>query len=503
MVFGYNVFSNYCGLGGEGLPRHKVDELCKKHDEAYGRMIQEDHQNPYFNFNQADADFLRDLYALGKSEGLSESVVRGAAVGFFEAKRILAPKSVDIIKNGGAEGMMVDTSNPGDKFTVIRKVETAKANPEYAKKLRQVEEEIISQNSPKDTSQVPDQNPTPKDQNTGLNTSPIEVTIDGQGNITGRKRPLEPPSIDPLPDSKKKLKPDTTAPAAAMADVEMSGPTDAKQANAANQVTPVSRFKFAYEGIPQQYTTILPYWRNKTGRTLAYAAGSRSWDLYLRMNSIYDIVKDDTVTYSADPTVAADVADAGTKETPFWRDYWSQFWEYWTVVECRYKIDFWIKTDKPDKVVVPVHGYIGLQKPPKFSTGTTDIVYDEYQRWKNVHVGKPMFSQDWGTDLRNFYQDGAHHGTVSGVYHPGDGSHEVAEDELVQTWVKGNSVPKEQNLLWIRLIHGPFSNTADTDITFDYRVKLEYVVQWKDLKAKYQFPMTTTTTDAVSLNETE
>lgn len=282
-----------------------------------------------------------------------------------------------------------------------------------------------------------------------------------------------------------------------MADVEMSGAGDSAAANSANQTTPVSNFPYAFEGIPRQYTTILPFNYTRTDGSISNVAGSRATSIYLRMNSVYDILKADGNTYAADPTVAADVADAGTKEMPLWRNYWQQFYEYWTVVECRYKISGYIKNDSTGYQMGILHGYVGLQKPPIVSTGSTDITYDEYKHWKGYKIDT-VHSAQLANQLNSMR--GPNYFELSGVYHPGDGVHEIAEDELVQTWVKGDSVPKEQNLLMVRFFYMPWSSTTAA-ITFNYRVDMEYVVQYKDQKAIWQFPHAETGSSAVKISQ--
>ena len=82
------MFSNYCGIGGSGRPRHAVDRLCKKHDHNYGILQQQGH-NPYIEWNWADEEFIQALSRLQHDESVPEALVHMAATGFFRSKHTL------------------------------------------------------------------------------------------------------------------------------------------------------------------------------------------------------------------------------------------------------------------------------------------------------------------------------------------------------------------------------------------------------------------------------
>jgi len=287
-----------------------------------------------------------------------------------------------------------------------------------------------------------------------------------------------------------------------MADAEMA--SNDNPGGVPQTVTKVSRFPYAFEGIPRQYTTILPYEKRSFGTGVAV---NPFRVLQIRMNSIYDIIKrepsttDDWTQYNAisntdgiykpnpDP-VSATVE--GTVETPYWRDYWEQFYEYWTVVECRYKIRIWNSTDSADANLVVFWGYTGIQEPPLFldpSAGTpVAVTYDDLRRWKGFkhqYIHSKLNAWEY-----NRY-DNDRMGIIEGVYHPGDGTHEVVEDELAQTWIRGSAVPKENNNLTVVFVQAPGAQAP----TIKWEVELEYVVQYKDQKVDWQFPRKTITSN--------
>lgn len=81
------VFSNYCGLGGDGRTQHLVDEACKKHDAAYGILIAQG-IDPYFKWNDADSEFVADLQKIHPGS-IQELITWLGAMGYARAKEAL------------------------------------------------------------------------------------------------------------------------------------------------------------------------------------------------------------------------------------------------------------------------------------------------------------------------------------------------------------------------------------------------------------------------------
>lgn len=293
-----------------------------------------------------------------------------------------------------------------------------------------------------------------------------------------------------------------------MASNEQAAVTTTDPRLQSNEVTKISKFPYAFEGIPRQYTTVLPY----TATLGTYNISTTNAVSYIRMESVYDIIKSDGNSYVANPTVTSDTVDTGTKEKPYWRDYWAQFWEYWTVVETRWRIRAWDNTPENNKGCVMYIGYTGLQKVPlayqvgQTTTNLGEKDFDRFKGFKKYYIKpnpEPSTIQtsrvDIGTPTNAVYGNvngsvgNKHHVldtlvTVSDVYHKGDGTHEVSEDALVETWIKGDAVPKEQNNLTIILTR-PKASGVGGSASITVEIDIEYVVQYKDLKAEYLFPL--------------
>lgn len=321
---------------------------------------------------------------------------------------------------------------------------------------------------------------------------PKEVEVQPDGTV--RHPPVVPKPGIKLEETLEKRHAGTKT-TAKMADVEMSGP--AEDRNKASEVTQVSRFSNAFEGIPRQYTTILPYEKTLLSQSMGTSAGSLNTMFLLRVNSIYDIFKS-TAAWSADPTPVADAADSTTGqviEEPYWRDHWAQYWEYWTVVECRWKIILCNTTSTGKRSLAMFYGYTGIQQPPLLASGSSgaDLTYDTFRRWKGFK--KVVVNPNMTAGLNVHSNDDKNVAVVSGVYHPGDGSHEVVEDELAETWVRGDAVPKEQNTICVILTRPPLNDSGTSAITYDIRFEFEYVVQYKDQKVQWHFPTASLTTN--------
>lgn len=82
------LFSNYCGPGGKGVPRHVTDTLCKLHDESeeYKHILW-----AYTHFNGADEEFLKGLADVIPQSN-EEGIVKWGAETYFNLKKKFFPQ---------------------------------------------------------------------------------------------------------------------------------------------------------------------------------------------------------------------------------------------------------------------------------------------------------------------------------------------------------------------------------------------------------------------------
>lgn len=86
------ILSNYCGIGGYGIPQHKIDFICQQHDRDYA-IIQHKKGTlwPYLHYNWADERMLRKIRFQFKQNGMDmfarERAIGQIANSFFSAKK--------------------------------------------------------------------------------------------------------------------------------------------------------------------------------------------------------------------------------------------------------------------------------------------------------------------------------------------------------------------------------------------------------------------------------
>jgi hypothetical protein len=213
-----------------------------------------------------------------------------------------------------------------------------------------------------------------------------------------------------------------------------------------------------------------------------------------RLNSIYDCQRD--ATYS-EAEITAGTADSSTGDAtvqkPTYRDYWMNYYKYWTVVKSAYRFRFYVRPTSADYSAnldnrdIEVIGYVyhhGQQQPPKFNTGSTTVAIPHYI--KRDHDGMYYFPLRYDT-LSKGTSFGDLPESCSGDYEPGSIVHEVGEDEEKQTWHKPTEVPPQLEAVTVHFQKSPWSQYGG-DILVRCEVTLEYHAQFKDLYTIFQYP---------------
>jgi hypothetical protein len=245
---------------------------------------------------------------------------------------------------------------------------------------------------------------------------------------------------------------------------------------------PITRFN-PFSRVSQAY---LPYFIRKAS-TPVTATGCNA--LTFRLNSIYDCEASNTYVDVGVPT--ADTADA-TVNTPFMRGYWSQIYQYWTVIKSEWKVTVIPVTESiNNELMVYVYEH-GAQKPPYVNAGTALFVNHQMKkrhpgcRYKRLKMLPKVVSNTAIGEYMLDYNVNDYAVSFSGEWYPGKIKHEIAEDELMQTWNSVSEVPPTQEGLSIHVQQSPHSNAS---ISCNYIVEfaITYTVQYKDLVATLQY----------------
>lgn len=215
----------------------------------------------------------------------------------------------------------------------------------------------------------------------------------------------------------------------------------------------------------------------------------------VRLNSIYDCMS--TNAWVENPTAAADTADA-TVNTPMFRKYYEDLYQYWTVLGSKYEVNIKLILPDANRNNTAVDCYVyehGLQKPPPLAGG--NIIPFQYRRLhpnlKHHQILQPVPSSGSSFNgVASDYKLTQPQHVYTGYYNRGSVNHEVIEDELNQTWHKMTEVPPLQEKATIHLqrndrCDGVFMTPYDGLVTCIVEIMVDYFVQFKDLKVAFEY----------------
>lgn len=216
--------------------------------------------------------------------------------------------------------------------------------------------------------------------------------------------------------------------------------------------------------------------------------------LQWRLNSIFDVQK--TYTYAnVDPVAASGpTSDApdGTTIVPSYRNFYRNFYNYWTVLGTKYVFKYYNATgltgnNNPCGMDIYFYEH-GLQNPPLITPTSTGFVSHNYRMMhpnmkkmdRVLAYGLHGATVDYNTTNPKQFER-----THTGYWNATSINHEVAEDELQQTWHKMDEVPPTPNLLTV--VVQQMNNGTLLAQSLKYELTIEYIVQLKDLKAQHQY----------------
>ncbi len=280
-------------------------------------------------------------------------------------------------------------------------------------------------------------------------------------------------------------------------------------AGSVSKETPVSPYPSLTYGLQETHTTILPWtgWCSMTcGQT---GVGST---IQLRMNSIYDFWTTAVTPFTTNPLATGAVYDkpilsdgtisnsfsfpeamnnATTVETPWWRNYWSQLYEYYTVLGCEWKITLCNPVNVHGAKALVANYYdsysdtAGSTGNIKPLTNLSELMSFKGVQWTLVEEHTGASSNTTSVQF------------IQGRYKPGSVKRNIVNDGDVKTWTKTDfngvaatpsNVPTLKDVLVIAGYRAPlgFSLLGAVNV----QVELKYIVQFKDLRSMARYPTT-------------
>lgn len=452
----------YLGPGNsldKGEPTNYNDFIAYIHDIEYGKIIEKG-GNPYLLWSEADAKAYRDFTtsdyggALGKAFfGLKKVAYDAGLISKFELEKTSAP--------------------------------TLQGMPRFR----------------------PEKGPFQ------------EFGIDSSGKATKRK---VSDNIEPTDPETKKIKRDTPMPTTSESDVPMGearAGTLAMSGGASkvSKETPVSPYPTLNYGLQETHTTILPYRSYCSlvlgGNSTLNYAGQK---LELRLNGIWDpIITNIETTFNGTtngfysvPIIQASGSAARTNngsfpivmgtdpitgEGPAWRAYWARFYQYYTVLGCKYKICISSADANNTSELLIGYEYDGYTS----SSGNVlpDATLGELFALKGIKYAKV---QPKGTDSLTDGKDTI----IEGEYTPGQVRRNIQNDGDVKLWTSTETaaVPTYTESLHMRFYKAPLNaESASTISAANIEIQMDYIVQFKDLKTTARYPITGATAISPSL----
>lgn len=269
--------------------------------------------------------------------------------------------------------------------------------------------------------------------------------------------------------------------------------------------TPISQYPSVSYGLQETHTTILPYRVWFSGGNLDHAGPLQ---VEFRMNAIWDMLKtsvEGATGGTALPTKAIynmpvgpgsmPIANVffpqtpvnGATERPQWRDYWANFYQYYTVLGCKWKATINNSGNARGADLV-----VGVQYDSYSDTvGTVGNImpkskFAETLAFKNIQ----WTSVPCGTSE----QDGENSRVISGTYKPGMIARNIQNDGDVKTWTAtSNTLPALKEILTLNFFKDSLNYTTGLNTSFNCCVELDYIVQFKDLREQARYPNSTTT----------
>lgn len=501
--------------------RNAADVEARGHDIEYGNE-QEAGVTPHSQWVDADEEFLRNLRPTNWKESL--------ATGLFSLKK--AAKNTGIIsdmsgKNKRKKPIRMNPWEEGDNFRERREARAKSRQDNLNTRIEGVLNRVLNPQDRDNELQLIEQYLDAEDMeverfNNEREEKVNEPTIQQQASLVNL--PEDGEDDEWWNDSSGQ---ELIAMAeAAASDDPMGEEVNARSGagggpNPQSKETPISRYPTLTYGLQETHTTILPFtfWFSSACHTTGAPAVMK-----IRLNSIYDFIAS-TVDGGLDPGEAPDTAtnysrpiapdgkgasntfpesinDGTAVETPYWRNYWAQLYEYYTVLGCEYKITTGCVNTSSGFAAILGHT-IDSWSDTAMETGnitpTTNLSEAMSLKGMQFDVLRGARPENGGQQMT----------VIQRRYIPGQAKRNIVNDGDVKTWTKTafngtspqNYVPTLKETLNLYFWRAPLANivSSNTEVTAcNTQVELKWIVQFKDLRNLPRYPVTTGGTSVIT-----
>lgn len=501
--------------------RNAADVEARDHDIQYGEE-EEAGVTPHLQWVDADEEFLQDLQPTNWKENL--------ATGLFSLKR--AAKNTGLVrdmsgKNKRKKPIRMNPWEEGDDFRERRearakrrednlntRIEGVLNPPDRDNELQQIEQyldaEDMEQERFNNEREEKVNEPTTQQQASLVNLPEDEEADEWWNDQSGQ---------EVIAMAEKAASDDPMGEEVSARSGAAGGP------NPQSKETPISRYPTLTYGLQETHTTILPFtfWFSSACHTTGVPAVMK-----IRLNSIYNFITspvDGALASGGIPVTATNysrpiapdgkgsnhmfpegINDGTYVEAPYWRNYWAQLYEYYTVLGCEYKITTGCVNTSSGFAAIVGHTIDSWSDTAAESgniTPTTNLSEAMSLKGMQFDVLPAARPENGGQQMT----------VIQRRYIPGQAKRNIVNDGDVKTWTKTafngtspeNFVPTLKETLNLYFWRAPLANivSSNTEVTAcNTQVELKWIVQFKDLRNLPRYPVTTPAGTSVITNIT-
>lgn len=468
---------DYLGPGNDlhrGPPRNENDVLAQDHDTTYTALLQAGGR-PYTQWSEADRRFYESLTV--------EDIPTAVAKGLFGLKKGLHTSG--LIDATDSQSNLRGRANMARSGTLRG---STRFNEETAREAR-LEGESRRQRAERERE-----------------VREARVGLDGTlTNSPGEEDSLDANAGTLLDDMEVPGNDGEDTGNAMMAFAGGDG------GSAQSKETPISIPPSITYGLQETHTTILPWNGWVSAVNMDY---NSQVQLPIRMNGLSDLIP---TTLGSVPLAGAAFVGKGifpnklssasvrsyydfpavmlpgatADERPWWRNYWFDIYEYYTVLKCHYEII--IENPIANGNALNNSVIIGTQFDSYSDAASTvgnvmpqallvEAMSYKGMRWEKLDSQSPNEQQ--GRDSNRT--------VISGTWMPGMTKRNIINDGDVKTWTAATAaaVPNLKEILTINFWRHPLAqaNLASQITGVNIQMNIKYVVQFKDLRQQARYP---------------